>query len=420
MQPISFTNALAIIEQHSKNNKLNSHNINLELAQGLILSQNIYASFDLPRFHNSAMDGYLVAINSDFNQPFTIIEKVFAGDSANLQQKPEPNQALRIFTGAKINISDHDLNNFAVIMQEQTQKFANENNLEQISIKKTPNSLQNIRKRGEDIAKGSCVLAIGTKLNAINMAMLASLGVSKVDVFNKLKVAILSTGKELKNLGEPLEEGQIYDSNSLCLQLMLQKLPVEIVEKTILNDDFVGIENKLLQLSQQVDLIISTGGVSVGEADFTRDVLHKIGKVLFHKVLIKPGKPIAFAKINQSYYFALPGNPISTLVTFTKFVQPFIMGQYSSTATDFSDFSQKLVAVTTTKLSKSQGRCDFQRGLLSQDIKGNLSVKSLGLQGSHVFSSTAQSNCFIHLEEQQGDVEIGEKVIVELFPDFLS
>lgn len=390
-----------------------SETISLEQAQNRICAEDIFSPINVPGFDNSAMDGYAIrladlqAAEAEDNR-LGVIGKSFAGSPFNGEWKPQ--SAVRIMTGAVIPQGCD-----AVIMQEQVE-IDSDGNIKcpaWASIK----SGQNIRRIGEDVKVGDVVLKQGAKLTALSLPLLASLGIEKVQVFKKLKVALISTGDELVAVGQPLQSGQIYDTNRFAVKLMLQQWNCEILDYGILPDDPILFEQKFMLAQQQADLLITSGGVSVGEADFTKTVLEKLGEINFWKLAIKPGKPFAFGKLEKAWFCGLPGNPVSALVTFYQLVQP-VLAKLSG----FSEWKKpiQLNAVTTGPLKKAVGRLDFQRGFYSVTADGKIEVRSVGFQGSHMFSSFVESNCFIVLEQQRGNVVVGETVTIEPFAAVLS
>lgn len=271
---------------------------------------------------------------------------------------------------------------------------------------------QNIRLAGEDIRQGASVLETGIKLGAAHLPLLASLGVTHVEVIRKLKVAVFSTGDELQTIGHPLQEGQIYDTNRFAVRLMLEQLGCDVIDLGIIPDDPSALRSAFLQADQNADLVISSGGVSVGEADYTKQILDELGTVSFWKLAIKPGKPFAFGKLQQAWFCGLPGNPVSATLTFYQLVQPLLAKLAGYTAWHLP---ARLQARALTPLKKAPGRLDFQRGFFSTNAQGELEVKTTGHQGSHVFSSYSLGNCFIVLETERAAVSPGETVMIEPF-----
>lgn len=379
--------------------------INLNQAANRVLAEDIFSPINVPNFDNSAMDGYAITLqNFAENQPLTIAGKAFAGSP--FEGKIPAGQCVRIMTGAKV-----PENCDAVIMQEDAVFNADGT----VQFAKMPKIGANIRRMGEDVAKGSLVLAKGNKLNVATLPLLASLGIADVKVFQKVKVAILSTGDELISVGEKLGDGQIYDTNRFSVRLMLEKLGCEILDYGTLPDDPVIFEKTFIEAQDCADVLITSGGISVGEADFTREILAKLGQISFWKIAMKPGKPFAFGKLQRAWFFGLPGNPVSALVTFYQLAQPALMKLSGFSAENIANFSPKLTACAAVNMKKSAGRQDFQRGSFYADDNGQLMVRTVGTQGSHIFSAFNESNCFIVLEQERGNVEAGEKVIIQPF-----
>jgi len=262
----------------------------------------------------------------------------------------------------------------------------------------------NIRLAGEDIGLGNTVLSKGHMMQAADLGLIASLGISEVSVFTQLKVAFFSTGDELISVGKPLAEGQIYDSNRYTIYGMLKRLGVAITDLGVVPDDIEKLENTLLNAAKQHDVVITSGGVSVGEADFMKTLLAKHGEVLFWKINMKPGRPLAYGKVangsDSAHYFGLPGNPVSTMVTFYQFVREALMTLMGTTPEPLPLFKVECVDA----IRKMKGRTEFQRGILFDDA-GTLKVKTTGSQGSGVLSSMSLANCFIVLDESTGSCE---------------
>ncbi|MBV6541454.1 molybdopterin molybdotransferase MoeA [Ursidibacter maritimus] len=385
--------------------------ISLDQAANRILAEDIFSPINVPHFDNSAMDGYAVNLqNFSINQPLTVIGKAFAGNP--FTDEIGEGQCVRIMTGAAIPKGTD-----AVVMQEETSL----NNDGSVCLARQPKHLENIRQQGEDIQQGQLVLAKGSKLDVTTLPLLASLGIAQVNVYPRIKVAILSTGDELVSVGNPLKSGQIYDTNRFAVRLMLEKLNCEITDYGILPDDPIQFENAFLKAQQHAEVLITSGGVSVGEADFTKDVLEKRGQIGFWKIAMKPGKPFAFGQLNsedtdnKTWFFGLPGNPVSALVTFYQLVQPALMKLAGCSAEKIANFSPNLTAYAAAPLRKAVGRQDFQRGFYRVNPQGELEVKPIGNQGSHIFSAFNESNCFIVLEQERGNVAQGEKVTIQPF-----
>ncbi|MGL5039598.1 MAG: molybdopterin molybdotransferase MoeA [Aeromonas sp.] len=380
-----------------------SESLALPHALGRILAEDIVSPLAVPPFDNSAMDGYAVRLaDLASGAPLVMAGKAFAGQP--YQGAWPAGHCVRIMTGAPIPLGTD-----AVVMQEET---CAQSNL--ITFLSTPTVGQHIRRAGSDIHKGACVLSAGTRLTPREMPLLASLGVATVQVRRPLLVAIFSTGDELKPVGTPLAHGDIYDSNRYGVRAMLARLGCECLDLGIIPDDPDQLRAAFIRADEQADVLITTGGVSVGEADFTKQLLDELGEIGFWKLAIKPGKPFAFGRLPHAWFFGLPGNPVSAMVTFDQLVQPAL----ATLAGQQYVRPLQLKAITTEPLKKAPGRLDFQRGILSQGPHG-LEVRSTGSQDSAVFSSLSHANCYIVLERERGKVAAGETVTIEPFGGLL-
>lgn len=378
----------------------------IQQAANHICAEDVVSPINVPSFDNSAMDGYAVRL-ADLAQSMTlsVAGKSFAGNPFNGDWMPQ--SAVRIMTGAMIPEGAD-----AVVMQEEV--TLNEDGT--VTFSTLPKLNQNIRRVGEDVKKGDVVLKQGSPLNSVSLPLLASLGIAEVAVFPRLKVAVLSTGDELVPVGQPLEQGQIYDTNRFAVKLMLEKLHCDVIDFGILPDNQEQFEKAFVEAQSQADLVITSGGVSVGEADFTKTVLEKVGSVNFWKLAIKPGKPFAFGKLENAWFCGLPGNPVSALVTFYQLVQPVIARLSGA----HYQRSTQLPALAKTPMKKGVGRLDFQRGFYRVNEQGQIEVEPVGFQGSHLFSAVVKANCFIVLEQERGNVSAGEIVTIEPFNHLLA
>ena len=378
----------------------------LTAVAGRITAEPVISPINVPPFDNSAMDGYAVRMaDVQAGKPIPVAGKAFAG--APFSGEWPAGSCIRIMTGAPIPPGTD-----AVVMQEQTRQVGD---AVEITAEVTPQ--QNIRLAGDDIVQGTSVLSAGIRLGAAELPLLASLGIPQVKVMRKLRVAIFSTGDELQPVGQPLAAGQIYDTNRFAVQLMLNKLGCEVIDLGIIRDDRQALRAAFVKADSEADVVISSGGVSVGEADYTKTMLEELGEITFWKLAIKPGKPFAFGRLHNSWFCGLPGNPVSAALTFYQLVQPLLAKLTGQQGPALPPRQQVQV---TCKLKKTPGRLDFQRGRLSRNEQGELEVCSTGHQGSHVFSSFSQANCFIVLERERGNVAAGEWVEVEPFNSLLE
>jgi molybdopterin molybdotransferase len=381
--------------------------LTLDLADALdyILAEDISSPINVPPFDNSAMDGYAVRV-TDLNHSMTLplAGKAFAGQP--FDGKWPVGTCIRIMTGAPVPTGCE-----AVIMQERVQVDG-----EQITFENLPPMHDNIRNTAEDIAVGQAVLTKGRRLTPRDIPMLATIGIHKVTVYRRLKVAIFSTGDELKSLGNPLANGEIYDSNRYSINAMLSRLNLEVIDFGIIPDNEDRLRETFIKADAVADAVITSGGVSVGEADYTKILLEELGEIGFWKLAIKPGKPFAFGTLPNSKFFGLPGNPVSATVTFHQLVVPALAKMTNQVYTPTPRFN----AISATKLEKIPGRMDFQRAIYSVNAQGQLEVVSTGSQGSGVFSSMSYSNCFAIIEQDRGNVEIGETVTIEPFNEILN
>jgi len=371
-------------------------------ALGRVLVEDIRSNINVPPHANSAMDGY--AVNSaDFpesgTRELTVIGTAWAGQP--FAGSVTRGQCVRIMTGAMLPDGTD-----SVVIQERVER---DGDVIRFGTGNKPG--QNVRQPGEDLAVGQVVLEAGKKLIPADIGLLASLGVAEVKVRRRLRVAFFSTGDELRSIGEPLEAGQIYDSNRYTLYGMLTRLGVDLIDMGVVRDRREDVQQAFTDAAAIADAIITSGGVSVGEADFVKETLETVGEVNFWKIAMKPGRPLAFGKVGNAMFFGLPGNPVSVMVTFYQFVQPALqrmMGQTQAAPIRFR-------VPCLSRLKKMPGRVEFQRGILETDAQGHMVVRSTGEQGSGILSSMSRANCFIILPMECGNVESGTTVDVQPF-----
>lgn len=375
-------------------------------AAGRITLAPVLSPVNVPPFDNAAMDGYAVQQADLGNaEPMPVAGRALAG--VPYSGDWPAGSVLRIMTGAPTPPQTA-----AVIMQEQAQITA-----KGVSLSGDHQPGENIRRVGDDIRQQQQVLPAGRLLHVAELPLLASLGIARVKVARRLRVALFSTGDELQPIGAPLAAGQIHDTNRFAVRLMLTQLGCEVLDLGIIPDDAAALRHAFQAADAGADLVISSGGVSVGEADYTKTMLEESGSIHFWKLAMKPGKPFAFGKLSHAWFCGLPGNPVSALVTFYQLVQPLIARL--SGRSDWQP-AARLRARAITRLSKTPGRLDFQRGRFTRGADGELEVGTTGPQGSHVFSSFASANCFIVLEQARGQVEPGEWVEIEPFNHLLQ
>jgi molybdopterin molybdotransferase len=377
-----------------------SETIPIREALGRVLAEDIVPSLNVPAHDNSAMDGYAVRF-SDLNSGETILKQTGSAFAGRVfEGKVGPGECVRVMTGAVMPAGTD-----TVVIQEVTRKDG-----ERIAIPPGQKKAQNVRYAGEDLKAGVAVLGIGKRIGPAELGLVASLGKGEVTVKRKLRVAFFATGDELASVGAPLKEGEVYDSNRYTLYGMLARLGVEIVDLGVVRDDPSQLENAFRRAAEKADAVITTGGVSVGEADFVRELMGKLGEVLFWKIAMRPGRPMAFGKIQDAFLFGLPGNPVAVMVTFYQFVRDALL--HLSGRTD--DYAIPLLKVAASvALRKVPGRTEYQRGVLFRE--GNeWKVRTTGQQGSGVLRSMSEANCFIVLEHDRGKVEAGELVSVQL------
>jgi molybdopterin molybdotransferase len=394
------------------------------LDQGLnrVLASDVLSPIDVPAADNSAMDGFAFRGTELGGAPLTqlmVVGTVFAGTP--FTGSLAVGQCLKIMTGALMPTQCD-----TVIPQEMTQTLPlAADGIERIQFEsKAVSSGENRRLRGEDLAQGSVAIAAGRMLRPSDLGLAASLGISTLTVKRKLRVAILSSGNELRPLGAALDSGSIYDSNRYSLMGLLNRLALEVIDCGIIQDDPLALKTAFSQAALTADVIISSGGVSVGEADFTKQVMQELGDVGFWRIAMRPGRPMAFGILkpvpNQTpprttLFFGLPGNPVAVMVTFYQFVQSALL-QLNGATQLRPPLTQ---AIASAAIRKKPGRTEYQRGILEIGPDGKTQVRVTGSQGAGILRSMSEANCFIVLGHEQGNIAAGDLVNVVLFEGLL-
>ncbi|HGS5287021.1 TPA: bifunctional molybdopterin-guanine dinucleotide biosynthesis adaptor protein MobB/molybdopterin molybdotransferase MoeA [Vibrio parahaemolyticus] len=369
----------------------------IENAYGRVLAEDIISPVNVPQYTNSAMDGYAIRSDDVDRSSYQIVAEVMAGHAYD--QPLEVGQAVKIMTGAPT-----PLNGDTVVMREQASQEGDKVTFNGANIK----AGQNVRQAGEDLAIGSDVFTAGTRLASPEMGMIASLGFGEANVFRKLKVAVFSTGDEVQAPGTEQKANSIYDSNRFTIMGMLEKLGCEILDFGILEDNEQLMIEALENASAQADVVMTSGGVSVGDADYIKLALDKLGQIDFWRINMRPGRPLAFGQINNKPFFGLPGNPVAVMVSFINFVEPALRKMQGEQGWK----PLKVNAITTENLRSRQGRTEFSRGIYELDDTGRLTVRTTGKQGSGILRSMSEANCLIEISPAIDTVKAGESVTI--------
>ncbi len=369
----------------------------IENAYGRVLAEHIVSPVNVPQYTNSAMDGYAIRSDDVDRDSYQIVAEVMAGHAYD--QPLEVGQAVKIMTGAPT-----PLNGDTVVMREQAFQEGDKVTFNGANIK----AGQNVRQAGEDLAIGSDVFTAGTRLASPEMGMIASLGFGEANVYRKLKVAVFSTGDEVQAPGTEQKANSIYDSNRFTIMGMLEKLGCEILDFGILEDNEQLMIEALENASAQADVVMTSGGVSVGDADYIKLALDKLGQIDFWRINMRPGRPLAFGQINNKPFFGLPGNPVAVMVSFINFVEPALRKMQGEQGWK----PLKVNAIATENLRSRQGRTEFSRGIYELDDTGRLTVRTTGKQGSGILRSMSEANCLIEISPAIDTVKAGESVTI--------
>jgi molybdopterin molybdotransferase len=381
----------------------------LTAALGRVLAADVISPIDVPAHDNSAMDGYAFAgaqLARDGTSAFRIAGTVYAGTP--FDGPVAPGACVRIMTGA---VMPAGLD--TVVPQELCRSDGATVQIEPGVIR----AGENRRRRGEDLGAGKPALRAGRVLGPADLGLVASLGIGSVEAVRRLRVALFSTGDELRTLGQPLDPGCVYDSNRYSLLGALQRLNVEAIDLGLVRDDPAALQATLAAALAQADVVLTSGGVSVGDADHTRDVLGRMGQVSFWKVAMRPGRPFAFGPLQRTgdaapaWLFALPGNPVAALVTFYVFARDALLALAGAQPEPLP----VLQARCTTAIRKRPGRTEFQRARVRPAPDGGWQVETTGAQGAGILRSMSEANALLVLRHEQGSVTAGDLVDVWLF-----
>ena len=370
-------------------------------ALGRVLSEDITSPVNVPAHINSAMDGWAIRCEDLADNPAAALTEIGASFAGRpFQGAVNKGQCVRIFTGGVVPESCN-----AIVMQEKAHADG-----KTITFNTGVKPGQNVRYAGEDLKQGAVALARGRLVRPAELGLLASLGIGDVSVYRPLRVVFFSTGDELVSIGSPLAEGELYDSNRYTLHGMLKRMGCDVIDMGVVRDDPALLEKAFHDASEIGDVVITSGGVSVGEADYVKQLLTKLGEVVFWKIAMKPGRPLAYGKIGKAHFFGLPGNPVSVMVTFYQFVRDALLILQGANPIPAQPL---LKAVCTSTIKKAPGRTEFQRGVLYLE-DGIYKVRTTGEQGSGILKSMSDANCFIMLHDHVGNVDAGATVEVQI------
>ncbi len=362
-----------------------------------VLAREVFSPNNVPAYRNSAMDGYALRSDDLERDSYRVVAEVLAG--SHYQKTVERGEAVKIMTGAPMPLGAD-----TVVMREQATQNGELVSFAGAKIK----AGQNVRQAGEDLAQGQAVFSIGQRVLSPEMGMLASLGFAHADAFRSLKVAIFSTGDEVQAPGGDIEPNSIFDSNRFTLTGLLKQLGCQVIDLGIIEDDEAKMMQVLEQAAKQADVVITSGGVSVGDADFIKSALEKLGQIDFWRINMRPGRPLAFGQISGKPFFGLPGNPVAVMVSFINFVEPALRKMQGEQGWQ----PLKVSAIALEDLRSRQGRTEFSRGVYAFNTQGQLTVRTTGKQGSGILRSMSEANCLIEIAPAIDTVKVGESVTI--------
>jgi len=377
--------------------------VSLRNALHRVLARDLHSPIDVPGHTNSAVDGYALAAHAlpdRGEKEYNVVGTAWAGEPYT--GAIGPRGCVRIMTGAPLPAGTD-----TVVMQEHVVRHG-----DAVRIGEGHRHGQNVRAAGEDLARGAVALDAGKRLTPADLGLAASIGIAELPVYRRVRVAFFSTGDELRALGEPLDHGAIYDSNRYTLHGMLASLGAEIIDLGVVRDRREAIRAAFDEAARVADVIITSGGVSVGDADFVKETLAELGEVGFWQIAMKPGRPLAFGRVGDAAFFGLPGNPVSVMVTFYEFVQPALRRMAGESPVGAPPTFQ---ARALGRFRKQPGRTEYQRAIAETDAQGELVVRPTGSQGSGVLHSMSRANCLVVLPADGGSVEPGARVAVQPF-----
>ncbi|MFA0899403.1 bifunctional molybdopterin-guanine dinucleotide biosynthesis adaptor protein MobB/molybdopterin molybdotransferase MoeA [Vibrio cholerae] len=380
ISPLAETESVAILECYQR-----------------VLAREVFSPINVPAYRNSAMDGYALRGDDLERDSYRVVAEVLAG--SHYAKTVELGEAVKIMTGAPMPLGAD-----TVVMREQATQNGDVVSFAGAKIK----AGQNVRQAGEDLAQGQAVFNSGQRLLSPEMGMLASLGFAHADVFRSLKVAIFSTGDEVQAPGGDIEPNSIFDSNRFTLTGLLKQLGCQVIDLGIIEDDEAKMMQVLEQAAKQTDMVITSGGVSVGDADFIKSALEKLGHIDFWRINMRPGRPLAFGQIAGKPFFGLPGNPVAVMVSFINFVEPALRKMQGEQGWQ----PLKVNAIALEDLRSRQGRTEFSRGVYAFNTQGQLTVRTTGKQGSGILRSMSEANCLIEIAPAIDTVKVGESVTI--------
>ena len=407
-QFLGLDDALALLRSTVAALPASHETIAVASAANRIVARRVEAPIDVPPFAASAMDGYAVCTRDPIfkgGPPYTLALHGESRAGSPLRDDARVDHAVRIFTGAVIPPRCD-----SIVIQEDVERIG-----DGVRLSQRPRTGNNVRPPGHDVARGAALCDAGARLGPFDLAWLTACGLTTVDVRAKVRLALFSTGDELRNAGDSLVAGQIYDANRFVLQQLLRDAPVAITDLGILPDDPLQIEATLRAAAAAHDAVLTSGGVSVGDADYVRTIVERLGRIEFWKIAIKPGKPFAYGRIGDCHFFGLPGNPVSTIVTFLMLVKP-ILAQLAGAR---ADVPSTIPATLGVDVAHDRGRVEYQRGSFA-NVEGRLVVEPTSDQSSNRIGSFRGANCLIEIARDSGDLARGDTVSILPLTGLLS